>query len=115
MRLTPVQIGQPYPISVNVLSFKPNRLLTEAFQNPKILQHSQQIVLPQHLESTVILCPVLDKARLCYLLAAILAASQASAAVVAWYTSKVELGVAVCVGVFTMVSTVQAMVAWVQE
>ncbi len=115
MRLTPAQTGQVYPIVVNVLNSKPNRLLTEAFHNPKVLQHSQQTVLPQDTESTVILWPVLDKVRLCYLLAAVLVASQASAAVVAWYTAKVELGVAVCVGVFTMVSTVQAMVAWVQE
>ena len=98
-----------------MLDGKVDRLLTEAFHNPKVLQHSQQTVLPLHPGNAVILLPVLDKARLCYLLAAVLVASQASAAVVAWYTAKVEIGVAVCVGVFTMVSTVQAMVAWVQE
>lgn len=60
--------------------------------HPELLQHSPSNLVDSG--SAIVLRPVLDKDRICYLLAAVLLASPVSAAVVGWYTAKVEVGVA---------------------
>ncbi|KAI9875948.1 MAG: hypothetical protein M1830_007693 [Pleopsidium flavum] len=113
--LASVDTSQFHPITVTISDSKSNKLLSDAFHHPKVLQHSQQHIMPQYPDNAIVLRPVLDKDRICYLLAAVLVVSPAPAAIVAWYTAKVEVGVSLCVGLFTMVSTIRAVIGWAQE
>ncbi|KAI9844035.1 MAG: hypothetical protein M1837_005970 [Sclerophora amabilis] len=86
-------------------------LLTEAFHSPDIVQGQSQSIF-KHGECAVVLRWATDKLRICYVLLSILFAAPVLAVVLANVSRQIEVGVAVFVGLFTIVSTLQALIAW---
>ena len=64
--------------------------------------------------NALVLQPALHKARVWYIMVSALVVAPAVAILIAWHTKKIDTAISVCVCIFVMVSTVQALVAWAQ-
>lgn len=94
-----------------ILNSKYHELLTEAFHHPKVLDDHTILVLPPT-DQAIVLRPVLDKIRFIYLLVFVLAMAPILGVLAAWYSGRLDTGINVCVGIYTMITTVQAVAAW---
>jgi hypothetical protein len=100
-----------YATQVIILNSKHQELLTEAFLNPKVIHNHANLVFPSP-DQAIVLRPVFDKTRFMYFLILALAVAPILGILAAWYFGRVDTGIDVCVGIFTMMTAVQAVASW---
>ena len=86
-------------------------VLTEAFLHPKVIHNHTNLFLPSP-DQAIVLRPVFDKTRFIYLLMFVHAVTPILGVLAARYFGRVDTGIDVCVGIYTMMTPVQAVAFW---
>ena len=110
LKLTTVHARQVYPAAIPLPDSTPSKVLTSALHR----RLAPPTPLFENEVNAVVLRPALDEVQLWYTLVFLLAMAPLCAILTAWHTGKIETGISVCICVFVMISTVQAVVAWSQ-